>query len=185
MSPREIAKGVKVLKDLNFSNDGLGPQPSGVPVVKQKITLGRQVRDALMEQMKVDVRWLIEHNIMDYSLLLGIAHVDARTTRKSSASALKALNDMLVGGDLINRWQRDHGGTFGEVGERQETNPLYYLGIIDILQEYDLKKKMENLYKGTYQGLVGGDTNAISAVESSQYGKRFLSYMGRNIVSYQ
>ena len=105
-------------------------------MVKQKITLGSQVRDALMEQMKVDVRWLIEHNIMDYSLLLGIAHVDARTTRKSSASALKALNDMLVGGDLINRWQRDHGGTFGEVDERQETNPLYYLGIIDILQEW-------------------------------------------------
>ena len=57
-------------------------------------------------------------------------------------------NDMLVGGDLINRWQRDHGGTFGEDDGRRETTPLYYLGIIDILQEYNLKKKMENLYKG-------------------------------------
>ena len=40
VSDEEKAQGTSVLKDLNFSNDGLGKQPAGVPVVKMKVYIG-------------------------------------------------------------------------------------------------------------------------------------------------
>jgi hypothetical protein len=57
----------------------------------------------------------------------------------------------------------------------------YFLGVIDILQEYDLKKKLEHEYKAAREKQKGKDPNAISAVKSSVYSKRFVDYLSRNI----
>ena len=35
VTPEQIAGGVSVLKDLNFSVDGLGKMPKGVPVIRR------------------------------------------------------------------------------------------------------------------------------------------------------
>ena len=46
------------------------------------------------------------------------------------------------------------------------------MGVIDILQTYDTKKQVENVYKTwRYKG------TAISAVESGAYASRFEEYM--------
>ncbi|KAL2460499.1 Phosphatidylinositol 4-phosphate 5-kinase 8 [Abeliophyllum distichum] len=49
---------------------------------------------------------------------------------------------------------------------------VLYLGIIDILQEYNLKKKIEHKYKS-----LQFDPLSISAVEPTVYSKRFISFL--------
>lgn len=51
---------------------------------------------------------------------------------------------------------------------------VLYMGIIDILQEYNLKKKMEHAYKS-----LQFDPLSISAVEPKLYAKRFISFLER------
>ncbi|KAJ7546694.1 hypothetical protein O6H91_08G050800 [Diphasiastrum complanatum] len=49
---------------------------------------------------------------------------------------------------------------------------VLYLGIIDILQEYDITKRVEHAYKS-----LQFDPHSISAVEPKLYAKRFLDFM--------
>lgn len=49
---------------------------------------------------------------------------------------------------------------------------VLYLGIIDILQEYNMKKKLEHTYKS-----LKFDPMSISAIEPKIYSKRFLSFL--------
>ncbi|CAI9765327.1 unnamed protein product [Fraxinus pennsylvanica] len=49
---------------------------------------------------------------------------------------------------------------------------VLYLGVIDILQEYNLKKKTEHKYKS-----LQFDPLSISAVEPKVYSKRFISFL--------
>ncbi|ERM97605.1 phosphatidylinositol 4-phosphate 5-kinase 7 isoform X2 [Amborella trichopoda] len=49
---------------------------------------------------------------------------------------------------------------------------VLYLGIIDILQEYNLKKKLEHAYKS-----LQFDPLSISAVEPKLYSERFLNFL--------
>lgn len=49
---------------------------------------------------------------------------------------------------------------------------LLYFGVIDILQEYDMGKKLEHAYK-SFQF----DSLSISAVDPALYSKRFQHFM--------
>lgn len=49
---------------------------------------------------------------------------------------------------------------------------VLYLGIIDILQEYNVKKKLEHAYKSLHF-----DPMTISVVEPKLYAKRFINFM--------
>lgn len=49
---------------------------------------------------------------------------------------------------------------------------VLYMGIIDILQEYNMKKKLENAYKS-----MKIDPLSISAVEPKLYSKRFINFL--------
>lgn len=51
---------------------------------------------------------------------------------------------------------------------------ILYLGIIDILQDYNLKKKFEHAYKSLHF-----DPMSISAVEPKLYSKRFINFLER------
>ncbi|KAK6121331.1 hypothetical protein DH2020_044903 [Rehmannia glutinosa] len=51
---------------------------------------------------------------------------------------------------------------------------VLYLGIIDILQEYNLKKKLEHTYKSTKF-----DPMSISVLEPKLYSKRFIDFLHR------
>lgn len=49
---------------------------------------------------------------------------------------------------------------------------VLYMGIIDILQEYNAKKKLEHAYKS-----LRFDPQCISAVEPKLYAKRFINFL--------
>ncbi|TXG47363.1 hypothetical protein EZV62_026657 [Acer yangbiense] len=54
----------------------------------------------------------------------------------------------------------------------QSYDVVLYLGIIDILQEYNMTKKMEHAYKS-----LQFDSLSISAVDPTFYSKRFLEFV--------
>ncbi|XXG60840.1 hypothetical protein AAC387_Pa04g2653 [Persea americana] len=54
---------------------------------------------------------------------------------------------------------------------------ILYFGIIDILQDYDISKKLEHAYKS-----LQADPTSISAVDPKLYSKRFRDFIGRIFV---
>ncbi|KAL2497255.1 Phosphatidylinositol 4-phosphate 5-kinase 1 [Abeliophyllum distichum] len=55
---------------------------------------------------------------------------------------------------------------------------VLYFGIIDILQDYDISKKLEHAYKS-----LQADPTSISAVDPKLYSKRFRDFVGRIFVA--
>lgn len=51
---------------------------------------------------------------------------------------------------------------------------ILYFGIIDILQDYDIGKKLEHAYKS-----LQANSSSISAVDPKLYSKRFRDFIGR------
>ncbi len=120
---------------------------------------------------------------MDYSLLIGVVRrhfevVDrddegqerARHPFRLSSLTLKSnSNDEDISRSLMNSMPRDEdGGMHAEIVEGPGT---YYIGIIDVLQEWNIKKKMEYYYKVYFKG---NDKNGISAQPPLNYQRRFL-----------
>lgn len=64
---------------------------------------------------------------------------------------------------------------FSHSGEVYEV--VLYFGIIDILQDYDISKKLEHAYKS-----LQADPSSISAVGPKLYSKRFRDFIGRIFV---
>ena len=54
---------------------------------------------------------------------------------------------------------------------------VLYFGVIDILQDYDISKKLEHAYKS-----LQVDPTSISAVDPKLYSKRFRDFIGRIFV---
>ena len=62
----------------------------------------------------------------------------------------------------------------GHVYRSQNEEFIYIIGIIDYLQKYNFKKKIENCFKSL---LYGKEKNMISSVEPEYYGDRFHDFM--------
>ncbi|KAK9733387.1 hypothetical protein RND81_04G064900 [Saponaria officinalis] len=196
-------------------------------------------RDALLNQIEVDSRFLESQDIMDYSLLLGVhyrapQHLQTLMTRTLSMNAADGLgvvaeedameDDMIaypqslvlvprgdddsvvvgphirgsrlrapsatgheevdlllpgtarlqiqLGVNLPARAEQIRGeseGTFHKVYD-----VVIYLGIIDILQEYNMSKRIEHAYKS-----LQFDSVSISAVDPTFYSQRFLDFINK------
>ncbi|KAE8683561.1 Phosphatidylinositol 4-phosphate 5-kinase 2 [Hibiscus syriacus] len=72
----------------------------------------------------------------------------------------------------FDQYTRGGAGHFSYSGEVYEA--VLYFGIIDILQDYDISKKLEHAYKS-----LQADPTSISAVGPKHYSKRFRDFMGR------
>ncbi|CAL0315512.1 unnamed protein product [Lupinus luteus] len=59
----------------------------------------------------------------------------------------------------------------------ETSDVVLYFGIIDILQDYDISKKLERAYKS-----LQVDSSSISAVDPKFYSKRFRDFVGRTFV---
>ncbi|KAM1748413.1 hypothetical protein FF1_009333 [Malus domestica] len=195
-------------------------------------------REALMNQIETDSKFLEAQHIMDYSLLMGVhyrapqhlrsvmsynntnradglgilaeeetledeisnypqglvliprgtddasvvvgPHVRGSRLRASSAGFEEV--DLLLPGTA--RFQIQLGVNMparaeqvpGEQGDQQTFHEVYdvvlYLGIIDILQDYSMGKKIEHAYKS-----LQFDSLSISAVDPTFYSRRFLEFI--------
>ncbi|KAL8059733.1 hypothetical protein ABFX02_03G106000 [Erythranthe guttata] len=71
----------------------------------------------------------------------------------------------------------NHGSGFSNFASSHSSETyevVLYFGIIDILQDYDISKKLEHAYKS-----LQVDPTSISAVDPKLYSKRFRDFVGR------
>ncbi|KAG9449540.1 hypothetical protein H6P81_009505 [Aristolochia fimbriata] len=193
-------------------------------------------REALLEQIAIDSKFLESQGIMDYSLLLGVhyrapLHVQSFISKQRSITAdgLAVLaeesqedeslnypqglvliprgsneNSVIVGSHI--RGSRLRASAAGDeevdlllpgtarlqiqlgvnmparaehIPAKEDTQLFHgvydvvlYLGIIDILQEYNMSKKLEHAYKS-----LQFDSLAISVVDPMFYSQRFLQFI--------
>eukprot|EP00298_Acanthocystis_sp_HF-20_P011673 c19513_g2_i2.p1 GENE.c19513_g2_i2~~c19513_g2_i2.p1 ORF type:complete len:496 (+),score=159.94 c19513_g2_i2:40-1488(+) len=155
-------KASVTLKDLDFLEMG------------KKIVLGTQKKQRLMRQLALDCNFLQNSKLMDYSLLVGVKHLTpelakARYEQETQFSDRTAASRSMSPPPSFCLYSFD--GALDATNE--EDKPiLVYCGIIDILQEYSMKKQIENLFKG-----ARFDKRTISAVAPDQYAQRFSDYM--------
>lgn len=167
--------------------------------INRPILIGEARRELLTDQMKKDCDFLRRSSIMDYSLLIGI-HVVPRNAKIHAAPGDHHQGDEGSGGegptnaapttsavaaatsstssDLDGRcFTADQGGMLSqdEVNGRRE---IYYIGIIDILQEYNLWKRSETFVMGIRRRSL----HQISSVPPNEYASRFLSFMSSLLV---
>jgi len=76
----------------------------------------------------------------------------------------------------VERTERKNDAEIQLVGEPtgEYYDVIMFFGIIDILQDYDITKKLEHAYKS-----IQYDPNSISAVDPRQYSRRFRDYILR------
>jgi len=94
---------------------------------------------------------LDEHKLLDYSLLIGICSVPEMLPDSS-------FND-------VSLYRHAGGGL--KIGNKE----VMYIGIIDILTKYNMKKRAEHYIIGTFN-----DRNQISAIPPDKYRIRFVEF---------
>jgi hypothetical protein len=119
---------------------------------------------------------------MDYSLLLGVRAVQGdpeppREGRGAPASLLglaRPLSDW-GGTTMFAQW---NGGVLGLAadGSVPMTATVSHVAIIDILQVFNLRKKLEGSVKG-----LRFNKSKISSIEAGKYGERFLKFISERI----
>jgi hypothetical protein len=188
-SEKEKLKKEPTLKDNDFVKDGV------------KVTIGEEAKGKLMETLSADVQFLIKHDIMDYSLLLGIHDTQvaededreteddldeedeeydsggsgvAMTPPDSPGAGRRHLakkNSVVEG--LIDPERDIYAIPAQGLGE-SNNHEIYFLSIIDILTHYGVKKMTAKAAKTVK---YGSSVDGISTAEPDQYGKRFLSFL--------
>ncbi|MCO5568686.1 hypothetical protein L7F22_022385 [Adiantum nelumboides] len=81
-------------------------------------------------------------------------------------------HDVHIGYNMPARAHRRLANGKADVNSKEAHNVLLYFGVIDILQDYDMGKKLEHAYK-SFQF----DSLSISAVDPVLYSKRFQQFM--------
>jgi 1-phosphatidylinositol-4-phosphate 5-kinase len=146
-STKEVEEDNTVaLKDSDFLERG------------ERLRVGPDMKKELMSVIQKDVHFFSEHNILDYSLLVGIHERGsgpsmAQDTPVSEASTPQERRP-------INSIQSPDGSV------------VYYMGIIDILCQWDSKKRLERFFKS-----IRYDSDGISAIPPEPYADRFHKFI--------
>lgn len=72
---------------------------------------------------------------------------------------------------------RDEGGVYGRDRNGRKNGFVYFLGIIDILQQYNTRKIAETFFKG-----LRHNRKQISSVHPNFYGDRFIEFVEKHVV---
>ncbi|GKV41677.1 hypothetical protein SLEP1_g49177 [Rubroshorea leprosula] len=153
-------------------------------------------------QVDRDCDFLEQERIMDYSLLVGLHFREISTNGEIVASRIKTgspdrdTSPHISGADMdqllqvpkswpsiklginmpahaertVTRIDSEFQLVGEPTGEYYEV--IMFFGIIDILQDYDITKKLEHAYKSIHY-----DPTSISAVDPKQYSKRFRDFI--------
>ncbi|XP_038608327.1 phosphatidylinositol 5-phosphate 4-kinase type-2 gamma isoform X2 [Tachyglossus aculeatus] len=182
-SDKEKVKELPTLKDMDFLNKN------------QKIYVGEEERKVFLEKLKRDVEFLVQLKIMDYSLLLGIH--DVERAEQEQEQELDGEGDSGAAPHLLppGFYGSSPEGIGGSVHAHRPLGPgefeslidvyavrsaqgapqqeVYFMGVIDILTQYDARKKAAHAAKTVKHG-AGAE---ISTVHPEQYAKRFLDFI--------
>eukprot|EP00485_Elphidium_margaritaceum_P012881 CAMPEP_0202708118 /NCGR_PEP_ID=MMETSP1385-20130828/20374_1 /ASSEMBLY_ACC=CAM_ASM_000861 /TAXON_ID=933848 /ORGANISM="Elphidium margaritaceum" /LENGTH=736 /DNA_ID=CAMNT_0049367015 /DNA_START=537 /DNA_END=2747 /DNA_ORIENTATION=- len=146
--------------------------------LKRFVVCNKHNRTQLIDQLNKDSLFLASCNIMDYSLLLGIYYLKMAPDKASADAGFGRANN---GGD-DEKYSHEKLNSYagGMRAEIIEGPGLYYMGIIDTLQVYNFKKKLETFAK---RYILRQDKNGMSCVHPDKYQTRFMNYMKNIIVT--
>ncbi|CAA7401546.1 unnamed protein product [Spirodela intermedia] len=119
----------------------------------------------LLEQIDRDCEFLEAEGIMDYSLLVGVHFRDDALGSLQHAPSPGMTTDYASYSEYL----------LSQQGKARDA--VLYFGIIDILQGYDISKRLEHAYKS-----LQVDPASISAVDPKLYSKRFRDFVRRTFV---
>uniref|UniRef100_A0A452V298 Phosphatidylinositol 5-phosphate 4-kinase type-2 gamma n=1 Tax=Ursus maritimus TaxID=29073 RepID=A0A452V298_URSMA len=188
-SDKEKVKELPTLKDMDFLNKN------------QKVYIGEEEKKVFLEKLKRDVEFLVQLKIMDYSLLLGIHDIirgsDPEEEGPVREEESEGDGDCGLTGPpaLVGSYGTSPEGIGGYIHSHRPLGPgefesfidvyairsaegapqkeVYFMGLIDILTQYDAKKKAAHAAKTVKHG-AGAE---ISTVHPEQYAKRFLDFI--------
>jgi len=195
------SKGSNVCgKDLNFQGFTDNGKPDNkkkmgkpVPEYRQWLKIGTAERKlVLADQIAADSVFLAKMKIMDYSLLIGVhgrdplqvpGYIPHDTNNDDGETKVNKTHHHIKDEKKIkiplSLFKRDDGGFCGMNDDGTLNNEIYYIGIIDILQQYNLLKFAENKYKSHFRG--GECSTKISALPPQKYAKRFIEFIVSSI----
>ena len=174
-------------KDLNFQGfTDDNKKQTVLPKYRQWLNIGKAGRKlALAGQIATDSVFLAKMKIMDYSLLIGVhgrdplqvpGYIPHDTNNNDETKVGKKHNirDKKEVKIPVSLFKRDDGGFCGMNNDGTLNNEIYYIGIIDILQQYNLLKFTENKYKSYFSKDC---STKISALSPKKYAKRFIEFI--------
>uniref|UniRef100_A0A8P4FVH7 Phosphatidylinositol 5-phosphate 4-kinase type-2 gamma n=1 Tax=Dicentrarchus labrax TaxID=13489 RepID=A0A8P4FVH7_DICLA len=180
---KEKVKELPTYKDVDFRNN------------MQKVYVSDEEKEKILDKLNRDIEFLVCMRIMDYSLLLGIHDVErAEREEEEMESSYEEEeedeNDLAPApgstspegiGGYMNSFKPMGAGEFdpyvdvyaiqSAVGAPQRE--VYFMGLIDVLTQYDTKKKAAHAAKAVKHG-AGAE---ISTVHPEQYAKRFREFI--------
>ena len=153
--------------------------------LKRPIIMEERNTKRILQQLQKDSTFLREHYIMDYSVLLGIYYLKLEFQGKNEDSLFEEAKDGLDDSAMSHSAHSSHVSNIsrelGGIRARLIDSPgIYYIGIIDTLQEYNWKKRLETWAKTWIQRKDG---RGISAVPPGLYQQRFINYMSHVLIS--
>ncbi|SJM83512.1 related to Probable phosphatidylinositol 4-phosphate 5-kinase MSS4 [Zygosaccharomyces bailii] len=169
-----------VLKDLNFLER------------EERIKFGPLKKKKFLEQLRKDALFLAKLNTMDYSLLLGIHDMskskdeELATGETASLDGTHALAPSTTlgatsmdtptairnGRVIPHYFKQFEGGIRSSDAFNNDTNLVYYIGIIDCLTNYSIVKKLETFWRG-----LSHDLRVVSAIPPRDYAERFYEFI--------
>ncbi|RHY61984.1 hypothetical protein DYB34_003374 [Aphanomyces astaci] len=158
-------------KDLNWNHHVKLPRPVAAQVAKQ---------------LHTDSTFLSQINCIDYSLLVGIHHRtfhvggDAMATNTTTNTALDESPRYATSLDSDESPLYETSFHHGGMGVEQVYGPgVYFVGLIDILQQWNVRKRLEHFVR-VY--LCGQDRLGISVVAPHEYADRFQKRVVRDLI---
>lgn len=188
-SDKEKEKDLPTLKDNDFVRDG------------NKVFIAEDSKERFLDTLNADVEFLSKLNLMDYSLLLGVhdcekAEQEDREREVEEDEDTPGENDdndsqgsgphntppdsPLAGRDrFIRNGEIDPRIDIYAIPSREGAprREIYFLGLIDVLTNYGIKKRTAQAAKTVKHG-AGAE---ISTVHPEQYAKRFLDFVTKAI----
>lgn len=185
-SDKEKVKELPTFKDMDFLNKC------------QKVYVDEEQKERFMEKLNRDVDFLVHLRIMDYSLLVGIHDVQRVELEEEEEVANEEEVELENGlgmlpsmgsygnspdgiGGYLNAYKPLGPGEFDpyidvyaiKSAQGAPHKEVYFMGLIDILTQYDAKKKAAHAAKTVKHG-AGAE---ISTVNPEQYAKRFRDFI--------
>ena len=124
-----------------------------------RLRLSKDDSEKTITQLKMDSHFLMSQDLMDYSLLIGV-HIENHRVKPTQNSGLNRLSETSALQSQVCR----------RSAVCIEGPTMFYLGVVDILQEWTWKKRLERLAK-TY--LLSAEPDGLSAAEPKFYLYRF------------
>eukprot|EP01137_Pigoraptor_chileana_P012136 Opistho-2@64148 len=159
------------------------------------VNVGVERAQLVRAMIERDAQFLADNGIIDYSLLIGVRKLDptnaedveaARrrgyTFGSASAGAIASVplfslspNDSIgARTEDVRFYRQDCGGMVGDDTLTREPC-VFHIGVIDYLQAYNTKKRLERFAKTTFLGKSGV---GLSAAPVTPYKERFVTRVG-------